>query len=85
MQCSVGGKQTCISIGGKLPLSKTDIEKILKRNAKTYSKISHNGTLKIDMAFQNIVVSSGTLTTLVSMASTNVDGFVSPPMTVISG
>lgn len=81
--CSVplGASRLASQLEVNDPLSKTDIENIETQCQNLFKDFAQRYPKDL---FSNIVASSGTLTTLVSMARANVDGFVSPPMTIIS-
>jgi|GEM_PF-240531 len=81
--CSVplGASRLAAKLEVSDPLSESDKENIVKECRVLFNEFAKENPRDL---FSHIVASSGTLTTLISMARAKVDGFVSPPMTIIN-
>ncbi len=81
--CSVplGASRIAAQLKVSDPLKEEDIQKIIFESKNNFKELSENWPRN---SLPYIVASSGTLTSLISMARAKIDGFVSPPMTIIS-
>ena len=78
---ALGASRVARELNTEDPLTEKNITDIKLKCKKSFQNFSENYPSEL---FSHVVASSGTLTTLITMARASVDGYVSPPLSLIT-